>query len=86
MPIDNPALRGTEKNGILSNEYCKYCYVNGSFVNPGMTLEEMRTEVKAQMEKRNMDDKLIRQALNTLPELKRWKGLRTAGKLAIGNS
>ena len=31
MPIDAPALRGTERGGTPSEHYCKYCYQEGAF-------------------------------------------------------
>ena len=73
MPIDDTALKGTEKDGTKSNEYCTYCYQNGSFVNPNMTLNEMKILVKEQMEKRKMDSSIINMAVNSLPNLKRWR-------------
>lgn len=73
MPIDDPALKGTEKDGAKSNEYCTYCYQNGSFINPNMTLSEMKILVKEQMEKRKMDSHIINMAVSSLPNLKRWR-------------
>jgi len=73
MPIDNPELAGTEKNGVKSTEYCKYCYQDGKFIQPDMTLEEMQSIVKVQMAKRKIDQNLVDMALNVLPTLKRWK-------------
>ena len=73
MPLDNPGMMGTEKDGSKSNEYCAYCYQNGAFVNPNTTLEEMKTIVKTEMEKRNIDAGIINTAVNTLPHLKRWR-------------
>ena len=73
MPLDNPELQGTEKNGSKSEEYCKYCYQNGAFTNPNMTLKDMTSLVIAQMEKMKMDSKIIDKALSALPNLKRWK-------------
>ena len=40
MPIDAPALRGTERGGTPSEHYCKYCYQEGAFTGE-MTMEEM---------------------------------------------
>jgi radical SAM superfamily enzyme len=73
MPIDKPEMMGTEKDGSKSKEYCTYCYQNGSFVNPDMKLEEMKTLVKDQMEKRKIDTGIINMAVSSLPNLKRWK-------------
>jgi hypothetical protein len=73
MPIDKPELKGTEKNGSKSDEYCTYCYQHGSFVNPDMTFDEMKKMVKEQMEIRNIDTGIINLALGNLPHLKRWR-------------
>lgn len=73
MPLDKPELLGTEKDGSPSKEYCTYCYQNGTFINAGMTLDEMKTFVKGIMEKMNMDTALINMTLSNLPNLKRWK-------------
>ena len=73
MPLDNPELLGTEKDGIKSHDYCKYCYQNGEFVNPDMTLKEMTSLVITQMKKRNIDLKIVDMAVSSLPMLKRWQ-------------
>ena len=73
MPLDNPELLGTEKDGSKSHEYCKYCYQNGAFINPKMSLKEMTSLVITQMEKRNIDSKIIDMAVSSLPNLKRWR-------------
>lgn len=72
MPIDNPADRGTEKDGSKNGEYCKYCYQNGAFTTPGMSFEEMKSIVVTQMKKMNMPDSIIEKSKEMLPHLKRW--------------
>lgn len=73
MPLDKPELLGTEKDGSKSHEYCTYCYQNGAFINPNMTLPEMKTLVKEQMKKMKIDTGIIDMAVNSLPNLKRWR-------------
>lgn len=73
MPIDNIADRGTEKDGSKSAIYCKYCYQEGNFINPDLTLEEMKKIVVTQMHKLNLPDNIIQQSLDSLPNLKRWR-------------
>ena len=75
MPLDNPGLLGTEKDGSPSHEYCTYCYQHGAFVNPQMTLEEMKVLVKGKMEEMKIDSNVINMAVNSLPYLKRWNKL-----------
>ena len=73
MPLDNPELLGTEKDGSKSPEYCKYCYQQGAFTTPGMTMKEMSSLVVTQMEKMKFDSKTIDMTVSSLPYLKRWK-------------
>ncbi len=75
MPIDNMGNRGTEKNGEKSSEYCKYCYEDGRFTEPDMTLEKMKTIVTTQMQKMNLPAELVQKSLNSLPYLKRWQAV-----------
>jgi len=34
---------GTEKNGVLNNEYCRDCCYEGSFTYPKLTWREIKT-------------------------------------------
>jgi hypothetical protein len=70
MPIDSPELFGTEKDGTANSDYCKYCYANGAFTNPGLTLEEMKEHMMKRMEK--LPEDIIEIATSRLPFLKRW--------------
>lgn len=75
MPIEDKSLRGTESDGSLSAEYCRYCYQNGSF-SKDETMEEMIESCipfmledgscKSEEEARNA-------LLKVIPNLKRWK-------------
>ena len=38
----------------MSQEYCSYCYVDGAFVNPGMTLEEMKILVVGKLQEKGL--------------------------------
>lgn len=73
MPLESADVLGTEKDGSPSKEYCRYCYQNGQFTDPKMSLDQMKVIVKTEMEKRNIPNGLIEKAVNILPELKRWK-------------
>lgn len=78
MPLDGDDLRGTEKDGSLSDEYCKYCYQNGKLENPEMSFDEMRKNVIGQMEKENIPADIIETTVLRLAGLKRWKGYPSA--------
>jgi hypothetical protein len=73
MPIDKPSDQGTEKDGSLSDQYCKYCYKDGSFTDPEMSLNKMKTICVQEMQKQGLPAVLIEQTLAMLPTLKRWQ-------------
>ena len=73
MPLNKEEVKGTEKNGLKTDEYCKYCYENGAFKNPEMNLEDMKKNVQNQMEKMQLHENVIQKAVNILPALKRWQ-------------
>jgi hypothetical protein len=68
MPLHADKLKGTENNGIKSNDY-----VNSDFKNPEMNLDDMKNVVQTYMEKRKLPSYMIQKAVNILPALKRWK-------------
>ena len=73
MPLSKEEVKGTEKNGLKTDEYCKYCYENGTFKNPDMNLEDMKKNVQNQMKKMQLHENVIQKAVNILPALKRWQ-------------
>ena len=75
IPLDTEEIKGTEKNQLKSNEYCKYCYENGVFLHPKMSLEDMKNNVENVMKKLDIHHYEIQKAVNILPALKRWKPL-----------
>jgi len=72
MPLENEALLGTEKDGRKSHQYCAYCYQDGEFIQPEMTLEEMTSFIKMKMQELHIGDEYIVKAVNSLPYLNRW--------------
>jgi len=73
MPLDSEELKGTEKTGLKSEEYCKYCYEKGKLKDANMTLNEMKNIVKNQMQLMKLPEHSIQKAIDYLPMLKRWK-------------
>ena len=41
MPMGREEDFGREADGALSKDYCTYCYQNGAFTAPGITIDEM---------------------------------------------
>jgi hypothetical protein len=66
-------VKGTEKDGSLSEKYCNLCYENGAFIDPDITLEQMQeTCVKAMREMHFPKFLAKRVAKSQLPKLERW--------------
>lgn len=73
MPLEN-SLRGTEGDGTVSHDYCIYCYKNGEFTQPHVTMEEMINICIPHMLKSGFDEEEAQRMLSEfLPTLKRWK-------------
>ena len=72
MPLDNSELMGTEKDGSSSSEYCRYCYQNGEFTHPGITLDEMKERMSKLLDKEKLPGDILEAAISRLPHLKRW--------------
>lgn len=73
MPLTGPQLFGTEKDGSKSQEYCKYCYQNGAFTDPGIGVEEMASRIISRLEGDKAPEDIIETAVSRLRNLKRWK-------------
>ena len=72
MPIDDKANRGTEADGSLSSEYCKYCYQDGHFIQPDINLDQMKTFMTTKMQEMHLPESVVQYSLQMLPHLKRW--------------
>ena len=73
MPLTSDDLLGTNKDGTINEDYCKYCYDKGEFLH-NVSMEEfvdMCSEFGAQA---GMTNEQMREYCATLfPTLKRWK-------------
>ena len=75
MPMDDPALRGTERDGTPSPHYCKYCYQNGAFLGE-MTMEQMIdfcAPMTAQANPGMTEEQAKAQMRRFFPMLLRWR-------------
>ncbi|WP_145153255.1 zinc ribbon domain-containing protein [Paenibacillus xylanexedens] len=74
MPLTTPAQFGTEADGSTTREYCIYCYKEGQFEQPGISLEGMTEMCTAILKDEGMDEESARSMLrNQLAFLKRWR-------------
>lgn len=75
MPLAKPEDFGTDVRGFRVNDYCHFCYVNGAFVNPGMSMQEMIDLCVDVMTKQGVmpeaDARML--MLQVIPKLKRWR-------------
>ena len=73
MPMQEENLLGTNKDGSKNKEYCTYCYQNGEFAQPNMTMEEMIEVCVPFMKEDGMNPEEARALLKSqFPNLKRW--------------
>ena len=73
MPIENKNQLGTNQDGKVNDDYCKYCYLNGEFIDKVSMEEyiEMCAQYGSQAGMTNDDMRKYCQEL--FPKLKRWK-------------
>ena len=73
MPIENNSDLGSEINGKLNEDYCKYCYQNGKFIDD-VTMEEYIEMCSKYGEQAGMTNEQMKEFCQKLfPTLKRWK-------------
>ncbi len=74
MPLRESTDFGTTQGGGRSEEYCRYCFVNGAFTDPGISLPGMTELCVSVMTKRGMREPEARRMMTRLlPQLKRWQ-------------
>ncbi len=73
MPIQNPEDFGTNADGSKNNEYCRYCFQEGKFTEPNITVKQMIEKCAGIMTQMQMPQAQIKQTKTFIPTLKRWK-------------
>ena len=75
MPIGDDGLFGTNADGSVNEDYCKYCFKDGEFTSD-MTMDEMMafctekmTEIHPEIKKSEAST-MMREVF---PKLKRWQ-------------
>lgn len=73
MPLHSEEQLGTDKGNGKVQDYCIYCYEDGAFKQPDMTMEEMIEACVPFVVENGMEEQAARAMLkNYLPTLKRW--------------
>lgn len=73
MPITSNEQLVLNKDGSINNDYCKYCYIDGEFIDK-VTIEEyidMCSEYGSQAGMTN--EEMKEYCKNLFPTLKRWR-------------
>jgi hypothetical protein len=65
--------RGTEADGTRSSTWCSLCYVNGKFVDPDCTLDEMVEIVDTALRRDGARFTFRWMAKRQIPTLDRWR-------------
>lgn len=78
MPLNSTEDHGTNKNGSLNDDYCTYCFKEGSFTED-LTMDEMIVHCAQFTDEFNKDspqkitkEEAIAQMKIYFPKLKRW--------------
>ncbi len=74
LELNNADARGTNADGSRNEEYCHFCFVDGNFKEPDLTLEQQIAKLtKMGVEKLQMPEEEANAWANgVLPNLKRW--------------
>jgi hypothetical protein len=74
MPLEKDTLGGgTEKDGTKSKLYCSHCYLEGNFILPDITAEEMKERVKQKMTKMGIPALMAGILTQSIDKLERWR-------------
>ena len=75
MPLEKPEQFGTGEGGVRSGKYCHYCYRDGKFTQPDITMQGMVDMCVTMMVQREVMPEAEARALmsRAIPKLKRWQ-------------
>ena len=75
MPLAKPEDFGTDPHGYHVNDYCRYCFANGVFTEPDISMQTMLEKCVAVMAQQGIMPAPQARALMTdvLPRLRGWQ-------------
>jgi hypothetical protein len=74
MPLSINEVKGTDRDGSLSEKYCTHCYQNGEFTWKDATAEQMQVYSMGILTKdKHWPAFLARMATNNISKLERWQ-------------
>ena len=75
MPLNGPEDFGTDPAGYRVNDFCRHCFANGAFTEPGISMQVMLDRCVGIMDQQGIMPAPQARALltNVMPRLKRWQ-------------
>ena len=74
MPMkQDPDGGGTNSDGSRNLKFCSFCFKDGAWVNPGMTLSEMKALVKEKLREMGFPGFMAGFFTMNMQKLERWK-------------
>ena len=75
MPLGKPEDFGTDQAGYRINDFCRHCFVDGAFTEPGITMQAMLEKCVSVMAQEGIMAAPQARSLmiDVLPRLKRWR-------------
>jgi hypothetical protein len=75
MPLQKPEDFGSGADGFRINDYCRFCFQNGSFTEPNISMQDMIDKCVGIMTQQAIMPENQARTLMTemLPKLKRWQ-------------
>ena len=75
MPLDDDSIIGHDKDGTINEDYCKWCYADGTYTYSNM--DDLIDVCVKNMANDNFTEEQSRTYLkNLLPQLKYWKNFK----------
>lgn len=73
MPIISDEQLGTNNDGNINNDYCRYCYINGEFIDKVTMEEYINMCSKYGFQAGMTNEEMQKYCEKLFPTLKRWK-------------
>lgn len=73
MPLEEAKDFGINIDGSKSRDYCHFCFQNGKFTDPDISMEQMILKVVGFAKQMKVPEEQAREMTKTfIPKLKRW--------------
>jgi len=74
MPLNKDTKGGgSNADGSINDMYCSFCYENGEFKQPDLTVGEMQLFVKGKMKEMGFPGFIAGFFTKKIPKLERWR-------------